>query len=301
MERLRLLPEIAVILLFAAVSFFSLLVAYVYGATAGIQQSTSNTTNLLYVILIIAVTMIMTGAILYFSQKRGIRLIRGIFIIVSIYATFIVSYAVAALVVSVIPMGEVAALPVFLIIWFTIPGYLGFMALTSKSFIIGNIIGFMLSAGFAAVWGLTLDVWFTVGLLIIFACYDYIAVYKTKHMIKLADLATSSSLNMLFVIPASRGFDPSAKFKENRGEGTEPDGEKGILLGFGDVALPNVMIISSTIYGNYQLFPFFYLPLLGAVAGILVLMFFTKRPAPGLPLLNAGVIIGFLLALFIPW
>ena len=106
MERLKLLPEIAVILLFAAVSFFSLLVAYVYGATAGIQQSTSNTTNLLYVILIIAVTLIMTGAILYFSQKHGIRLIRGIFIIVSIYATFIVSYAVAVLVVSVIPMGE---------------------------------------------------------------------------------------------------------------------------------------------------------------------------------------------------
>lgn len=232
------------------------------------------------------------------------RLVRGIIILVSIYATFIVAYAIAAVVVTIIPLQDAVALPVFLFIWFFIPGILGYLAITSKSYMVGNVIGFMLSAGFAAIWGLTLDVWFTLALLIIFAFYDYISVYKTKHMIKLAGLATSGSMNMLFVFPGSKDFNPANKFDlpeagENP-EGTE-SGERGILLGFGDVALPNVMVISSTIYGNYQLFPYFFLPLLGAIAGIAFLMFYTKKPAPGLPLINTGVIIGFLLAFLIPW
>ena len=293
----RLFPEIILIILFVSVSLFSVLVAEVY-QSAGVQPSSSSAVNLFYVLLLLSLTLVFTAAILYVSRKRGFRLVRGAVLLVSIYATFIVAYAVAAITVSVVPMPSSAVLPVFLFIWFAIPGVLGYFALASRSFIVTDIIGFMLSAGFAAIWGLTLDVWFTVALLVIFAMYDYISVYKTKHMIKLAGLATSGSMNMLFVIPGSRDFDPNSKFEPDT-EGKDQAAGTGILLGFGDVALPNVMIISSTIYGNYSLFPYFILPLIGAVAGMLALFILTKKPAPGLPMLNAGVILGFLAALII--
>lgn len=293
----RLFPEAILIILFVSISLFSVLIAEVY-QSAGVQPSSSSAVNLFYVILLIALTLVFTAVILYVSRKRGFRLVRGAVVLVSIYATFIVAYAVAAIVVSVVQMPSSFVLPVFLFIWFVIPGVLGYFALASRSFIVTDVIGFMLSAGFAAIWGLTLDVWFTVALLVIFAVYDYISVYKTKHMIKLAGLATSGSMNMLFVIPGSKDFDPNSKFTPDT-EGTDSGGGTGILLGFGDIALPNVMIISSTIYGNYSFFPFFILPLAGALIGLIALFMLTKKPAPGLPMLNAGVTLGFLFALLI--
>ena len=65
----------------------------------------------------------------------------------------------------------------------------------------------------------------------------------------------------------------------------------------GDIVFPCIMVASSALYGEKNLIPFLLLPLAGAIAGIMVLLF-TKvsKPAPGLPFINSGAIAGFLVA-----
>ena len=78
------------------------------------------------------------------------------------------------------------------------------------------------------------------------------------------------------------------------------EGNKALLLGFGDIAIPTVLVVSSSVYGIQRSLLFFILPLLGGIAGMTYLMFFMKRrPAPGLPAINSGVIAGFALALLL--
>lgn len=73
-----------------------------------------------------------------------------------------------------------------------------------------------------------------------------------------------------------------------------------LMLGFGgDVALPSILVVSSAVYGISHPLPFIGLPLAGALAGMAFLFFFNKnRPAPGLPYINTGAILGFLIAFF---
>jgi len=53
----------------------------------------------------------------------------------------------------------------------------------------------------AFVLGLLLGLWAAAVFLAAFAIYDYISVYKTKHMIGLAKIAIDRDLPMLFVFP----------------------------------------------------------------------------------------------------
>ena len=54
-----------------------------------------------------------------------------------------------------------------------------------------------------------------------------------------------------------------------------------------------------------EMSPFLILPLLGGLVAMVVLFTYIKRPAPGLPFLNTGVLLGFGAALLIttriPW
>ncbi len=157
-----------------------------------------------------------------------------------------------------------------------------------------NFAGVMASSVLAIVWSQSLGLYFAILLLVVVAVYDYIAVFVTKHMVELANASLESMVPLFFIMPSSRHFDSSNLRIEGGSE------ERGaILLGFGDVAIPNIMIMTSFSYFHYQIFPFLILPLLGGLAAMVVLFTYIKRPAPGLPFLNTGVLLGFGAALLI--
>jgi len=162
------------------------------------------------------------------------------------------------------------------------------------NWIVINTSAFLLSAGIISIFGISLEPLPVIVLLVILAVYDAISVYKTGHMISLADSITKMKLPMLFIIPFSRDFSLS-DLEKSRG--------KAVFMGVGDVVIPNILVVSAQVFTNSPYIGIIkasaLFALLGGVCGLIALIAIMERKEgahPGLPFLNAGAILGFLLS-----
>lgn len=183
-------------------------------------------------------------------------------------------------------------------------GALLFAQLKSGEWYVINTIGLIIAVGVTAILGMSLGILPAIILLVILAVYDAIAVYKTKHMVALADGVAPMRLPVLFVVPNRRNFtmDSLKDKKVSRPEGGE---REAFFMGVGDTVIPGVLVVSASLY-----LPDTALPLLsanlwvaagtivGGLLGYLLLMRFVLRgkPQAGLPFLNSGAILGYLAA-----
>lgn len=160
-----------------------------------------------------------------------------------------------------------------------------------------DITGVIIGAGAASIFGISLAIIPTLLLLVLLAVYDYIAVYRTKHMVALAEGVMDLRLPILLVIPKRWDYSfLTEKFdKEER---------EAFFMGLGDAVMPTILVISANTFvkASYYTFPLIgavNMPALGAVlgtfAGFAVLMGFVMKgkPQAGLPFLNGGVILGY--------
>lgn len=156
-----------------------------------------------------------------------------------------------------------------------------------------DLTAILIGAGAAALFGISLAIVPALILLIALAIYDVIAVYQTKHMIMLAEGMLELRVPILFIIPKRRGY----SFLERT-----PKGEKdAYFMGLGDAVMPSILVVSAKAFIPNGLVN---LPALGAIIGSLVgfaaLMFIAReRPQAGLPFLNTGAIIGFVIGYFL--
>ncbi|MHB8586231.1 MAG: presenilin family intramembrane aspartyl protease PSH [Thermoplasmatota archaeon] len=168
-------------------------------------------------------------------------------------------------------------------------------------------VGIAVSAGAAALFGVSLGILPALVLLIAFAAYDAIAVYQTKHMIDLADSVMDLHLPLMFVIPKQRGYSFLAERDHLKDQLAEKKPREAMFLGLGDVVIPGTLVVAALVRLNWFT-TIGGLPaplivavgtLLGVLAGFLLLMIFVLRgnPQAGLPSLNGGAIVGFLLFL----
>ncbi|MCL4452012.1 MAG: presenilin family intramembrane aspartyl protease [Candidatus Thermoplasmatota archaeon] len=303
----KLSPEAWTIIIYVIASVLAVL--FTEGLTSsGYQGSSSTSESFGYFIVYIVATILITLLILFLARRNKGRSIRYVFLFVMVYVVFFVALVVSDyayaylqyyfLYIIYTPFPQLPNMFTvdFYLIWLVPPAFIGYELFTKPNWIVVNITGLIMAIGIASIWSLFLGVWFALALLIILAVYDYISVFKTKHMITLAKVALDESIPMLFVVPESSDFDMSSLSIENRGD------NKAVLLGFGDVAIPTVLVVSSTVYGIGRHFSlaFFFLPFVGGIVGMIYLMFFMKRrPAPGLPAINGGVIAGFAVALLL--
>ncbi|OPX64861.1 MAG: Signal peptide peptidase [Methanoregula sp. PtaU1.Bin006] len=163
-------------------------------------------------------------------------------------------------------------------------------------------LGILIGAGVAAIFGASLEVLPVIILLIILAVYDAISVYKTKHMITLAEGVVDMKTPILFVIPKKRGY---SFIKEGIGKISGEEGAAGeraaFIIGMGDMIMPSILVVSANVFmQGTRLGGMINLPALGAIigslAGLVVLLYFVMsgKPQAGLPPLNGGTILGFL-------
>ena len=160
-----------------------------------------------------------------------------------------------------------------------------------------DITGVIIGAGAASIFGISLAIMPTLLLLVLLAVYDYIAVYRTKHMVALAEGVMDLRLPILLVIPKRWDYSfITEKFdKEER---------EAFFMGLGDAVMPTILVISANTFVKAS---YYTLPILGTVnipaigamlgtfAGFAVLMGFVMKgkPQAGLPFLNGGVILGY--------
>jgi presenilin-like A22 family membrane protease len=187
-----------------------------------------------------------------------------------------------------------------------------------------DAFGIVVCAGISSLFGVSMTILPTLLLLIILAVYDALSVYKTRHMVSLAEGVIKIKAPLLFVVPRSRGYsfrkDPApvstpasgdaggnlvfgnpADSNQTSGSQAEKAGSKrgAFLLGLGDAIIPTILVISAYTSLPAGGFLGVNLPTIGAMLGtylgFLALMTTSRdRPQAGLPFLNSGVIFGFL-------
>lgn len=164
-----------------------------------------------------------------------------------------------------------------------------------------DVTGILVGAGASAIIGISLAILPTLILLILLTVYDIISVYRTKHMIELAEGVMDLHAPILFVVPRRKGY----SFIE-QSDAREEDGERGAyFMGLGDAVMPTILVISASTflpvaYPDLPLvFGYAILPALLAAAGtlvgyaVLMLVVMGGKPQAGLPFLNTGAILGY--------
>jgi presenilin-like A22 family membrane protease len=158
--------------------------------------------------------------------------------------------------------------------------------------------GLIIGGGAAAIFGISLGILPVLLLMIILAVYDAIAVYKTKHMVSLAESIVDLRIPVLFVLPRKRSF--SLLRGKDQEEG-KSEMEEAFFMGLGDAIIPSLLVVSANCMPAFT----YYLglinaPALGALIGTLAGYAMLSRiagrgkPHAGLPFLNSGAIIGFI-------
>ncbi len=249
--------------------------------------------SLYYIGLILGFTLV----ILYAFKKNIKWLIHG-FILFSIGATLYYVF----LAIFAIFMNESASIILSLVLSVA----LTVLLYRFPEWYVINIIGILIGAGVAAIIGISFGVMPTLILLVLLAVYDAISVYQTKHMLALAEGVMDMKVPILFVIPNHLNF----SFREYK---YDKDAKReAFFMGLGDAVMPTILVVSANVFitqADYLNMLIFELPgigiinspalgaAVGTIVGFAALMVVVAKgkPQAGLPFLNTGAILGYVL------
>ncbi|MBU1940702.1 MAG: hypothetical protein KKC68_02905 [Candidatus Thermoplasmatota archaeon] len=244
--------------------------------------------NLLYFFVII---LSMTALLLLIAKYWKKQVIQFIILGAIGYTAFFVFYPLIALIVTDL---------ISLILSISLAAILVFFLYRYPEWYVIDISGIIIGAGAIAIFGISLDISLILILLIALAIYDAISVYKTKHMIDLADTVMDLKLPVLLVVPKIRRYSllkETKTLKEKLKDGEERD---AFFMGLGDIVMPGILV--AAVYHTLDNGLLIALAvIIGTLIGFTVLMTFVikGRPQAGLPALNGGAILGYLLSSYL--
>jgi presenilin-like A22 family membrane protease len=277
-------------------------------AGAGFQafQSPQDVTNtVIYLIMILAFTAVILALVRYKRQNLAKYVIMASIFITLAFILLLplfygLDYATGGTADGVL-LGNVAT-----VLAFAVAAGLVYLLVKFPEWYVVDAIGIMTAAGVTAILGISFGTLPAILLLIALAFYDAWAVYRTKHMITLADELTSQRLPILLVIPKRAGysFRQQKSLKEQVASGEE---REAMFVGLGDLIIPGIMAVSAFTFSSAAGRSFLgVLPngiiafgtILGSLVGFIVLMRYVLKgnPQAGLPLLNGGALLGFIIA-----
>jgi presenilin-like A22 family membrane protease len=158
--------------------------------------------------------------------------------------------------------------------------------------IVHNLLFIFSLAGISTILGLTLSPLTIVFVLVSLSLYDLVAVYLTKHMIRMAKASAGQGVFFGIIIPqkTSRLLTRTKAVKVGKKSSY-------YFLGGGDIALPLLLVVATAQISLWR----GIIVSLFSLAGLLLmhLVFIRKarkrKPMPGLPPLVLGTLLGFLL------
>ncbi len=195
-----------------------------------------------------------------------------------------------------------------------------------------NLVGILVGAGVVAMLGISFVPWLIIIFMIVAAIYDAWAVYKSKHMLDLADTMVNLKLPILLVAPQEKNYSfledqDSMRDRETLESNYEAPseieiqsnenvikrpikkkkvGKEAMFMGLGDVIFPGILVISAiswlpegTIFlGADATLWIGIMTMIGGLCGYFILMGYVAlgKPQAGLPLLNSGAILGYLIS-----
>ncbi len=258
------------------------------GEVAYVGSGPGDPINLLFFFVVIVV---FTAIILLIAKYGKTKIIQAIFLgstgLLGIYVFYpLLSYIPSfswemSLILSAVIMAVIVGLLVKFPEWYIV-----------------DASGIITSIGAIAMLGISLTILIVVVLLIGMALYDAISVYKTKHMIDLADTLIDLKLPILFVIPKTREYSlvkETKTLKEKLKEGEKRD---AFFMGVGDVVIPGILAAAAFHNVSTNGFLIGLSVVIGTLIGFAGLMVFVLRgkPQAGLPFLCPGAILGYVIS-----
>lgn len=244
------------------------------------EDPTSASNPIIYVLIILVFTALLLLAV----RLKQTWMISGFILISIATSVYYVLVAFMSPLLALLPTLAVLLLLRFYPEWYVIDAF-----------------GILVCAGISSLFGVSMTTLPALLLLFVLAVYDAISVYKTRHMVSLAEGVINIKAPLLFVVPKSREYSFRKESTSFSAKSSPADGKKrgAYFLGLGDAIIPTILVISA----NWSLPAASYyginLPAIGAMLGtylgFLLLMTTSRdKPQAGLPFLNSGVIFGFL-------
>lgn len=278
-------------------------------ADAGMQafEDPSDPLNALVYILII---LGFTAVILLIAKFKMQKLIKWIVLGALFFTIFYVFWPLLSMIPAL--QSTFFGFPALPATALSLAGSVGLIVALSKhpEWYVVDACGIFVSAGAIAIFGISFDIIPALLLLTGLAIYDFISVYRTKHMLKLADSILDLKLPMMIVVPkkAKYSFIEDSKGVSAKNEKEERD---AMFMGLGDIVIPGVLVAATynfagIKYGFETGALLSMSVLIGALCGFVALMVFVMKGKAhaGLPFLNGGAILGYFigaLALGIPF
>jgi presenilin-like A22 family membrane protease len=286
----NLFPVVIMGFLFIVVHSLALLVIGPF-KTAGVEPAFERPDSPMNIVFIFVIIIVITLIILLIAKYWKKQLIQVIILGAMGYTIAYVLYPLFTLIVTYLYSAilSIALASIIVVLLFKFPEW----------YII-DISGIIVGAGAIAIFGISLGVLIVILLLVGLSFYDAISVYKTKHMVDLADTVMELKLPVLLVVPKIRHYSllkETKSLKEKIKTGEERD---AFFMGLGDIVMPGILV--AAIYHNINNgLPIALSVIIGTLFGFVLLMTLVikGKPQAGLPLLCSGAILGYVISSFI--
>jgi presenilin-like A22 family membrane protease len=273
--------------LFVVIHLLSILIAKPFEDTGlDVFDNPNDPTNLLVFFAIMLVVTVTILLIAKFWKKQFIQVI----ILGSIaYTSFFVFYPLVSFVVSE-PLSSFLSIVATAILVLALIKY--------PEWYIINLCGIIVGVGAIGIFGISLSIFLVIVLLLGLSIYDAISVYKTKHMIDLADAVMDLKLPVMLVVPKTRRYSILKETKGLKEKLEEKEEREAFFMGLGDIVMPGILVVSSfyNIVDNGFLIALSVM--IGTLIGFAVLMsvVIKGKPQAGLPYLCSGAILGYVIS-----
>lgn len=248
------------------------------------EDPTQVSNSIYYVIMILVFTLFVLLAL-----KKNMKWVISLFIYLAIITTlYYVFFALFTLFPALSGFEAVAS--------FVLSAGITVLLYKYPEWYIVDIAGICIAAGVSALIGISLSVIPVIILLLLLAIYDAISVYKTKHMITMAEGIMDLKLPILFVIPKNLNY---SFLQEDFKSGEK---REAFFMGLGDAVMPTLLVVSANVFMISKGISY---PVIGAILGtlaghiILSILVMSGKPQAGLPFLNSGVILGFFIGVLL--
>ncbi len=320
--RRELLSIVVMAILLAGSQLIAIAISPVFQANQlqAFQNPGDPVNTLIYVVLILIFTAVILALVRY-RRRDFVKyvILASIFLTLAFVLLLPLYYGMFYAYVALNPSADQATLDALAtsfgnlttLLSFVLAGLLVWVLVKYPEWYVVDTIGFATAAGVTAIMGISFGILPAFLLLIALAAYDAVAVYRTKHMVTLADELTSQRLPVLLVVPKHAGysFREQKSLKEQVASGEE---REAMFIGLGDLIIPGMLSVSAFTFLNTDalnavglslgpLSPYALVALatvFGTLIGFAVLMRYVLRgnPQAGLPLLNGGAILGYLIS-----
>jgi presenilin-like A22 family membrane protease len=244
------------------------------------------------IVFFFSIMLLITAAILLIAKFWKKQLIKGIILGSTGFTAFYVFYPLLSFVVQVEWSFFLST---------TAAAILVITLLKYPEWYVIDTCGIIVGAGAIALLGISLSIFLVIVLLIVLAIYDAMSVYKTKHMIDLADTVLDLKLPVILVIPKIRKYSLIKETKSLKEKLEHDEKREAFFMGLGDIIMPGVLVASAfhNITSNGLLVALSVM--LGTLLGFTVLMAVVIRgkPQAGLPYLCSGAILGYIVSSYI--